>query len=313
MVWCSPSGLPCEINACKFEPLLVFLEPFLGLFDILGVFSGWFYVLVVFVLLQGIRRNLIRIDRGLFHDTKKVSEVKAFSAASERLFVNRLEQTKVVTSEKIRMHYLRSPLYWAHWLGVTVYFWVLAANAPLLINLVKIVRGSAFIKLPDSLWRLRDTSWVRVATPVTLLMGASHWVACLLFCLGGPLDKANEEGWSYFETVFRNETVSGQVSGYIVSYVEAIYMLTGSLDGPTGAGAREGNFGALVMVLAHRQRMVFALRVRPAMVRPAELLVAICFERCQISPSRRKGKQKGQEVTKKLQHHQESAKIAAKR
>ena len=30
----------------------------------------------------------------------------------------------------------------------------------------------------------------------------------------------------------------------VVAYVEAIYMLTGALDGPTGDGAREGHFGA---------------------------------------------------------------------
>ena len=50
------------------------------------------------------------------------------------------------------------------------------------------IRGGVFVELPDSFWRLRDTSEVRLAKPILLLMGIAHWVASCLFSLGAWMD-----------------------------------------------------------------------------------------------------------------------------
>lgn len=53
---------------------------------------------------------------------------------------------------------------------------------------VQVIRGGVFVELPDSFWRLRDTSEVRLAKPILLLMGIAHWVASCLFSLGAWMD-----------------------------------------------------------------------------------------------------------------------------
>ena len=111
------------------------------------------------------------------------------------------------------------------------------------------IRGGVFIELPDSFWRLRDTSEVRLAKPILLLMGIAHWVASCLFSMGGYLEYMQANGADASATTFRGQVIDGRISSYVVAYVEALYMLTGALDGPTGDGARDGNFGALIIVV----------------------------------------------------------------
>ncbi|CAE7660868.1 Hcn4 [Symbiodinium pilosum] len=167
----------------------------------------------------------------------------------EMSYLHPEQRTEIVTSRKIRRWRLWSPIYWLKWLSVTVHVWAAALGWPLFINTLKVVRGGVFIELPDSLWRLRDSSEVRLTKPIILLIGVSHWVACLLFCFGGFLENLQQFGPEASETTFRGEVIDGKVSSYVVAYVEAIYMLTGALDGPTGDGAREGHFGALIIVV----------------------------------------------------------------
>ncbi|CAE7443770.1 Hcn4 [Symbiodinium natans] len=167
----------------------------------------------------------------------------------EMSYLHPEQRTEIVTSRKIRRWRLNSPIYWLKWLSVTVHIWAASFGWPLFINILKVVRGGVFIELPDSLWRLRDSSEVRLTKPIILLIGVSHWVACLLFCFGGFLEHLQQFGPEASETTFRGEVIDGKVSSYVVAYVEAIYMLTGALDGPTGDGAREGHFGALIIVV----------------------------------------------------------------
>eukprot|EP00439_Symbiodinium_sp_Y106_P074151 s1762_g14.t1 len=167
----------------------------------------------------------------------------------EMSYLHPERRTEIVTSRKIRRWRMKSFLYWFKWLSVTVHIWAASFGWPLFINLLKIVRGGVFVELPDSLWRLRDSSEVRLTKPILLLIGVSHWVACLLFCFGGFLENLQQFGPEASETTFRGEVIDGKISSYVVAYVEAIYMLTGALDGPTGDGAREGHFGALIIVV----------------------------------------------------------------
>lgn len=167
----------------------------------------------------------------------------------EMSYLHPERRTEIVTRRRVIRSRLRSPLYWLKWLSVSAYFWVLAFDAPLVINLLKVIRGGVFVELPDSFWRLRDTSEVRLAKPILLLMGIAHWVASCLFSFGGYLEYMQTNGVEASETSFRGQTVDGRVSSYVVAYVEALYMLTGALDGPTGDGARDGNFGALMIVV----------------------------------------------------------------
>lgn len=167
----------------------------------------------------------------------------------EMSYLHPERRTEIVTRRRVIRSRLRSPLYWLKWLSVSAYFWVVAFDAALVINLLKVIRGGVFVELPDSFWRLRDTSEVRLAKPILLLMGIAHWVASCLFSLGGYLEYMQTYGVEASEMSFRGQTVDGRVSSYVVAYVEALYMLTGALDGPTGDGARDGNFGALMIVV----------------------------------------------------------------
>eukprot|EP00931_Biecheleriopsis_adriatica_P033957 TRINITY_DN19670_c0_g1_i2.p1 TRINITY_DN19670_c0_g1~~TRINITY_DN19670_c0_g1_i2.p1 ORF type:complete len:823 (+),score=153.56 TRINITY_DN19670_c0_g1_i2:75-2543(+) len=164
-------------------------------------------------------------------------------------YLSPTQRMEVVTSKNIVSHHLHSFSYWVKWLSTTTYFWVRVCGLPLWINLIKVVRGGVFISLPDSWWRLQDNGVVRMAQPIILLMIASHWTACLLFCFGGFEEALVNKGPENFATTYRGQEVNGYISLYVVAYVEAIYMLTGALDGPTGDGARDGHFGALILVV----------------------------------------------------------------
>ena len=100
-------------------------------------------------------------------------------------------------------------------------------DAPLFINVLKMIRGGVFIVLPDSLWRLRDTSEVRLAKPILLLMGIAHWVASGLFAFGGYLEYMQQHGAEASETTFRGVVIDGRISSYVVAYVEANGALSG--------------------------------------------------------------------------------------
>lgn len=167
----------------------------------------------------------------------------------EMSYLHPERRTEIVTRRRVIRSRLRSPLYWLKWLSVTAYFWVVTLDAPLFINILKVIRGGVFVELPDSFWRLRDTSEVRLAKPILLLMGVAHWVASCLFAVGGYLEYMQANGIEASETTFRGQVIDGRISSYVVAYVEALYMLTGALDGPTGDGARDGNFGALIIVV----------------------------------------------------------------
>lgn len=169
---------------------------------------------------------------------------------------------EVVTTSKILRYRLKSPMYWTKVFSTTAYIWIILCNVPMWFNLVKVLRIGVFLTMPDSLWRLRDSSGIRLARPVVLLVCCSHWCACLLFCFGGfyeawekcqvcsALDDAScLVDCAARTTKFRGHEVSGEISAFMVATVEAMYMLTGALDGPTGDGAREGHFGALIIVV----------------------------------------------------------------
>lgn len=168
---------------------------------------------------------------------------------------------EVVTTSKILRYRLRSPIYWMKVCSTTVYIWIILCDVPLWFNIVKVLRIGVFMYLPDSLWRLRESSGIRLARPVVLLVCCSHWCACFLFCFGGFFevwercqncsahDAVCSAECAARTTRFRGNEVSGEISSYMVAMVEALYMLTGALDGPTGDGAREGHFGALIIVV----------------------------------------------------------------
>eukprot|EP00435_Cladocopium_sp_Y103_P031367 s2029_g7.t3 len=145
----------------------------------------------------------------------------------EMSYLHPERRTEIVTRRRVIRSRLRSPLYWLKWLSVSAYFWVLAFDAPLIINLLKVIRGGVFVELPDSFWRLREASEVRLAKPILLLMGIAHWVASCLFSFGGYLEYMQTNGVEASETSFRGQTVDGRISSYVVAYVEALYMLTG--------------------------------------------------------------------------------------
>lgn len=58
----------------------------------------------------------------------------------EMSYLHPERRTEIVTRRRVIRSRLRSPLYWLKWLSVSAYFWVLAFDAPLVINLLK-VRG----------------------------------------------------------------------------------------------------------------------------------------------------------------------------
>ena len=62
----------------------------------------------------------------------------------------------------------------------------------------QVIRGGVFVELPDSFWRLRDTSEVRLAKPILLLMGIAHWVASCLFSFGAWIVAIHQQIFTRF-------------------------------------------------------------------------------------------------------------------
>ena len=56
----------------------------------------------------------------------------------EMSYLHPERRTEIVTRRRVIRSRLRSPLYWLKWLSVSAYFWVLAFDAPLVINLLKV-------------------------------------------------------------------------------------------------------------------------------------------------------------------------------
>eukprot|EP00931_Biecheleriopsis_adriatica_P036464 TRINITY_DN21004_c0_g1_i1.p1 TRINITY_DN21004_c0_g1~~TRINITY_DN21004_c0_g1_i1.p1 ORF type:complete len:538 (-),score=65.79 TRINITY_DN21004_c0_g1_i1:38-1606(-) len=169
-------------------------------------------------------------------------------------FMHPTHRTEVVASHKVVRYHLRSPIYVLKWLSAVTYIGPILLKWPLFWNVIKLIRADVFMHLPDSFWKIQDLKWIRLMRPIILLIGLAHWVGCLLFAFGGLLDVLDQDvqGIACVETYVRGYTqgeIDGRLSCYVEAFVEAIYMLTGSLDNPTGQGGyRESNFFALVIV-----------------------------------------------------------------
>lgn len=164
-------------------------------------------------------------------------------------FLHPGRRLEMCNRRKIIHKCLKSPSYWACCISASTYFWVGAAGAPLFLNNLKIVRMHRLVILPDSLWRFRDNSFLLVIRPTFLLIFLSHWVACLLACMGGYREHVEEHGAQMFRTSMDGNSPPDRFSAYLMAFVEAIYMLTGAMDNPLGdGGAREKSFGNLVLV-----------------------------------------------------------------
>jgi len=143
----------------------------------------------------------------------------------------------------------RSGRYWISWFSALPSAFVLGLGAPPLLSCLKVARLHHVFYLPDSLWKRRDGTLLRLSRLIVLLMLCSHWAACLLGHLGGYSEAASNEGFDWFETDFDGSPVNGQLSMYVMVFVEAIHMLTGALDNPLGAGSvRDHKFGSLIIV-----------------------------------------------------------------
>lgn len=167
-------------------------------------------------------------------------------------FLHPITKKEVVDIKNIQQYFCGSFIWWLQVISSFSYLW-LGLGATLLLNNLKIIRVGPLLRAPDALWRWEDNIVVRLGRPVVLLVLGAHWTACLLFTLGGfrqELINREEE----FETNFdMGYGISGQVSGgvslYFMAFVEALYMLTGSLDNPLGdGGPRNKDFGSLLMV-----------------------------------------------------------------
>eukprot|EP00930_Biecheleria_cincta_P012276 TRINITY_DN11587_c0_g1_i3.p1 TRINITY_DN11587_c0_g1~~TRINITY_DN11587_c0_g1_i3.p1 ORF type:complete len:1234 (-),score=210.28 TRINITY_DN11587_c0_g1_i3:555-4256(-) len=166
-------------------------------------------------------------------------------------YLHPIQRQEVVDPKIIREHFIKDPIWWINFASVFSYVWFVT-GATLLLNMVKLFRLGPFFCPPDSLWRWEDYILVRLGRPILLLVIGSHWVACLLFTLGGYQQELELREASYatdLEFGGFHGTISGGVSLYLMAFVEALYMLTGALDNPLGdGGPRDKNFGALVMV-----------------------------------------------------------------
>lgn len=163
-------------------------------------------------------------------------------------YLHPTKRVEVVDRDGIRGKWARNPLYWMRWATATTYIFIWF-GAKVAINHVKLLRVLHLMSMPDSLWRLQDKSWVRLLRPIILLLGGAWWVAALLYCYGGYREAYFEQGPEEFATNFNGDLIYGSVSLYLMAFVEALYMLTGSLDNPLGDGSiRDKQFGSLVLV-----------------------------------------------------------------
>ncbi|CAE7722755.1 Hcn4 [Symbiodinium sp. CCMP2456] len=165
-------------------------------------------------------------------------------------FMHPSRRVEVVDPSKILQFRLKSTTYIMRAFSATCYFWIIAFNASLLLNLTKLVRIYHFVRLPDPLWLIWDNGILRELRPLLLLTWLAHWVGCLLAWGGGYREALwNSGDGSEFETTFNGSVIPGWFSLYFMAFVEALYMLTGALDNPLGdGGIRDKNFGSLLMV-----------------------------------------------------------------
>jgi len=169
-------------------------------------------------------------------------------------FMHPRRRTEVVDRGAILYRWLTDPLYWVEWASTLVYAPIIVFGIPTLVNAVKFVRMWNFVRTPDSMWRIKEHSKVRTIYPIFILVFISHWLACVLGCVGGYRSALEEGGEAAFRTYFDlplgvNHSISGYISMYFKAFVEACYLLTGMMDDPVGMdGPRENNFGALVLV-----------------------------------------------------------------
>jgi len=165
-------------------------------------------------------------------------------------FMHPSRRVEVVDPSKILQFRLKSTTYIMRAFSATCYFWIIAFNASLLLNLTKLVRIYHFVRLPDPLWLVWDNGVLRELRPLLLLTWLAHWVGCLLAWGGGYREALwNSGDGSTFETTFNGAVIPGWFSLYFMAFVEALYMLTGALDNPLGdGGIRDKNFGSLLMV-----------------------------------------------------------------
>jgi len=166
-------------------------------------------------------------------------------------FMHPTRRVEVTCRSKILRRWLRDPLYLAMWASTTTYFWVVVCNAPMLINNIKLVRLAHLMTPPDALWLFQDDSRARLGRVLLLLVGCSHWVACVLVWGGGYHELLHERGEESFALTFKGQRLpgTGKLNLYLMALVESIYMMTGALDNPLGeGGARENNLFSLVLV-----------------------------------------------------------------
>ncbi|CAK9040437.1 unnamed protein product [Durusdinium trenchii] len=167
-------------------------------------------------------------------------------------FLHPITKKEVLDPQKIRSYFTGSVIWWIQVASAFSYLW-LGLGATLLLNNLKIIRVGPLLRAPDALWRLEDNIVVRLGRPVVLLVLGAHWTACLLFTVGGFRQELINHEEEFATTFNMGYGISGQVSGgvslYFMAFVEALYMLTGSLDNPLGdGGPRHKDFGSLLMV-----------------------------------------------------------------
>lgn len=199
-------------------------------------------------------------------------------------YLHHIRRVEVANSRRILRHHFKNPMYWLMVVGTTAHIWTYFFRCSMLINNIKIFRAVRHLMfLPDSLAHLKQMLWIRLLTPVLLLVLASHWVACLLSALGGYRAKIEAQGFEHFTTVFDGHSISGSFSVYLMAFVESIYMLTAGLDNPLGEGdsVRKNEFGSLLLVaifgpvgsvvvalfisaIVREQALLFALEIRHA-------------------------------------------------
>mmetsp|Transcript_15143 Transcript_15143/g.43233 ORF Transcript_15143/g.43233 Transcript_15143/m.43233 type:complete len:797 (+) Transcript_15143:15-2405(+) len=166
-------------------------------------------------------------------------------------FMHPTRRVEVTSRRRILRRWALSPLYYVKWLSTTTYLWIASCDASLLLNNIKFVRVVHWVALPDPLWLSEDNSVLRLGRLLFLLVGCSHWVACVLFWGGGYREELFALGEDAPLLRLNGEELpgTGHVRLYLMALVESIYMMTGALDNPLGDGsARENNLASLILV-----------------------------------------------------------------
>eukprot|EP00929_Paragymnodinium_shiwhaense_P027818 TRINITY_DN16243_c0_g2_i1.p1 TRINITY_DN16243_c0_g2~~TRINITY_DN16243_c0_g2_i1.p1 ORF type:complete len:873 (-),score=207.02 TRINITY_DN16243_c0_g2_i1:331-2949(-) len=174
-------------------------------------------------------------------------------------YIDPHRKVEVAGEGMIKRYRWNSLSYWLMWFSTFSYPLVFVGSllgeevldSPMFLNNIKMIRLLHFVKLPDPLWRLGDDVTMLFCRPIVLLILASHWGACILACKGGyrtSLETHKEE--AFVTASWDGSDISGQFSLYFMAFIEALYMLTGALDNPTGDGSvRDHDFRALIIVM----------------------------------------------------------------